>query len=211
MVPQRIYIPLPELAARAHMFKVHLGDTPHALTQADFETLAAQTEGFSGSDVNVVVKDVLMEPVRKTQEATHFRHAPTALRSAVINAGIMQSHVATVRNRQKQKRPKHAHQGAFSQRDLPKGSVQYLEHSLLSCWCHCFETLQPSRWCELILCMILPMCMSHSCQTLLCMSGCLVTRFGRIVAGKQRELMGKPCMSPAHPARRALWRQRSHS
>ena len=55
------------------MFKVHLGDTPHALTQADFEALAKLTEGFSGSDVNVVVKDVLMEPVRKTQEATHFR------------------------------------------------------------------------------------------------------------------------------------------
>ncbi|BDA48118.1 Vacuolar protein sorting-associated protein 4B [Coccomyxa sp. Obi] len=70
---RRVYIPLPELAARAHMFKVHLGDTPNALTQADFEALAARTEGFSGSDVNVVVKDVLMEPVRKTQEATHFR------------------------------------------------------------------------------------------------------------------------------------------
>ncbi|EIE27234.1 AAA-ATPase of VPS4/SKD1 family [Coccomyxa subellipsoidea C-169] len=70
---RRVYIPLPELAARAHMFKVHLGDTPNALTQADFEALAAHTDGFSGSDVNVVVKDVLMEPVRKTQEATHFR------------------------------------------------------------------------------------------------------------------------------------------
>ncbi len=79
---QRIYIPLPELAARAHMFKVHLGDTPHALTQADFEELAKQTEGFSGSDVNVVVKDVLMEPVRKTQEATHFRSAPESCLSA---------------------------------------------------------------------------------------------------------------------------------
>jgi vacuolar protein-sorting-associated protein 4 len=43
--------------------------------QADFEALGARTEGFSGSDVNVVVKDVLMEPVRKTQEATHFRRA----------------------------------------------------------------------------------------------------------------------------------------
>ena len=30
---QRIYIPLPELNARAHMFKVHLGDTPHSVTQ----------------------------------------------------------------------------------------------------------------------------------------------------------------------------------
>ena len=73
---QRIYIPLPEGPARAHMFKVHLGDTPHNLTQQDFDELGRQTEGFSGSDVNVVVKDVLMEPVRITQEATHFRYCP---------------------------------------------------------------------------------------------------------------------------------------
>ena len=29
---KRIYIPLPDEAARAHMFKVHLGETPHDLT-----------------------------------------------------------------------------------------------------------------------------------------------------------------------------------
>ncbi len=55
------------------MFKVHLGDTPHALRQPEFEELARRTDGFSGSDINVVVKDVLMEPIRKTQDATHFR------------------------------------------------------------------------------------------------------------------------------------------
>ena len=31
---KRIYIPLPEPPARASMFKIHLGDTPNALTQA---------------------------------------------------------------------------------------------------------------------------------------------------------------------------------
>ena len=71
---KRIYIPLPEGPARASMFKIHLGDTPHALNQADFEVLASKTEGFSGSDIAVVVKDVLMQPIRKTQEATHFRY-----------------------------------------------------------------------------------------------------------------------------------------
>ncbi|KAK9799427.1 hypothetical protein WJX73_009295 [Symbiochloris irregularis] len=70
---KRIYIPLPEAPARSHMFKVHLGDTPHSLTPADFDELGRRTPGFSGSDVNVAVKDVLMEPVRKTQEATHFK------------------------------------------------------------------------------------------------------------------------------------------
>mmetsp|Transcript_29112 Transcript_29112/g.95030 ORF Transcript_29112/g.95030 Transcript_29112/m.95030 type:complete len:448 (-) Transcript_29112:94-1437(-) len=70
---KRIYIPLPDQRARMHMFKVHIGDTPHALTPADFEMLGERTESFSGSDVSVAVKDVLFEPVRKTQEATHFK------------------------------------------------------------------------------------------------------------------------------------------
>eukprot|EP00887_Chlorella_sp_A99_P006851 scaffold2.g6851.t1 len=78
---KRIYIPLPEAPARANMFKIHLGDTPHSLTPTEFDELGAATEGFSGSDVAVVVKDVLMQPgvadgfvqVRKTQDATHFK------------------------------------------------------------------------------------------------------------------------------------------
>ncbi|CAK9314297.1 unnamed protein product [Citrullus colocynthis] len=67
-----IYIPLPDLRARQHMFKVHLGDTPNNLTERDFESLARRTEGFSGSDISVCVKDVLFEPVRKTQDAVFF-------------------------------------------------------------------------------------------------------------------------------------------
>jgi hypothetical protein len=43
--------------------QVHLGDTPHCLTKEDFQDLARRTEGFSGSDVGVMVKDVLFEPV----------------------------------------------------------------------------------------------------------------------------------------------------
>ncbi|KAF4388782.1 hypothetical protein G4B88_019059 [Cannabis sativa] len=69
---KRIYIPLPDAKARQHMFKVHLGDTPHNLTESDFESLGRKTEGFSGSDVAVCVKDVLFEPVRKTQDAMFF-------------------------------------------------------------------------------------------------------------------------------------------
>ena len=73
---KRIYIPLPDEAARAHMFKVHLGETPHDLTHQDYDRLGSQAEGFSGSDIDHVVKDVLYEPVRKTQEATHFKTVP---------------------------------------------------------------------------------------------------------------------------------------
>lgn len=64
---KRIHIPLPEAPARASMFRIHLGDTPNALTQREFDDLGERTKGFSGSDVAIVVKDVLMQPVRKTQ------------------------------------------------------------------------------------------------------------------------------------------------
>ncbi|GFZ12669.1 AAA-type ATPase family protein [Actinidia rufa] len=76
---KRIYIPLPDVKARQHMFKVHLGDTPHNLTESDFESLARKTEGFSGSDISVCVKDVLFEPVRKTQDAMFFVKTPNDL------------------------------------------------------------------------------------------------------------------------------------
>lgn len=38
--------------------QVHLGDTPHNLTESDFEMLARKTEGFSGSDISVCVSSL---------------------------------------------------------------------------------------------------------------------------------------------------------
>ncbi|XP_028246746.1 protein SUPPRESSOR OF K(+) TRANSPORT GROWTH DEFECT 1-like [Glycine soja] len=75
---KHIYIPLPDLKARQHMFKawVHLGDTPHNLAESDFEHLAHKTKGFSGSDISVCVKDVLFESVHKTQDAMFFFKNP---------------------------------------------------------------------------------------------------------------------------------------
>jgi len=73
---KRVYIPLPESHARAHMFKVHLGDTPNDLTDADFATLGEHTEGFSGSDISVAVREALMEPLRKCRSAKFFRKEP---------------------------------------------------------------------------------------------------------------------------------------
>ncbi|MED6222378.1 Vacuolar protein sorting-associated protein 4B [Stylosanthes scabra] len=74
-----IYIPLPDLKARQHMFKVHLGDTPYNLTDSDFEYLASRTEGFSGSDISICVEDVLLEPLRKTQDAMFFYKNPEGM------------------------------------------------------------------------------------------------------------------------------------
>lgn len=70
---KRIYIPLPEKNARTEIFKIHIGNTPHSLSENDFRTLGDESEGFSGADVSIVVRDALMEPVRKVQSATHFK------------------------------------------------------------------------------------------------------------------------------------------
>lgn len=69
---KRIYIDLPEEHARAEMFKLNLGDTPHVLTEQDIRVLGQKTEGYSGADISIVVRDALMQPVRKVQTATHF-------------------------------------------------------------------------------------------------------------------------------------------
>ncbi|KAL8276529.1 hypothetical protein RQP46_011077 [Phenoliferia psychrophenolica] len=70
---KRIYIPLPEPDARKRMFELNVGTTPCTLTQAEYRQLAAKTEGYSGSDLAVVVRDALMQPVRKVLGATHFK------------------------------------------------------------------------------------------------------------------------------------------
>lgn len=70
---KRIYIALPEAAARARIFELHLGDTPHTVTKQQFRELAGMTNGYSGSDIAVCVRDALMQPVRKVQTATHFK------------------------------------------------------------------------------------------------------------------------------------------
>ncbi|KAM0749616.1 vacuolar protein sorting-associated protein 4 [Meredithblackwellia eburnea MCA 4105] len=70
---KRIYIPLPEPDARKRMFELNVGTTPCTLTQAEYRQLAAKTDGYSGSDLAVVVRDALMQPVRKVLGATHFK------------------------------------------------------------------------------------------------------------------------------------------
>jgi len=70
---KRIYIPLPGPDARRRMFEIHIGDTPCQLSPKDYRQLADFTEGYSGSDISIVVRDALMQPVRKVISATHFR------------------------------------------------------------------------------------------------------------------------------------------
>jgi len=78
---KRIYIDLPEANARTNMFKLNLGDTAHSLTEENFRDLGMRTDGYSGADIAIVVRDALMQPVRKVQTATHFKKVTGPCRS----------------------------------------------------------------------------------------------------------------------------------
>lgn len=70
---RRLYLPLPDERARRRMFQIHVGNTPHELTEGDLDEMAKRCDGYSGSDISVLVRNALMEPIRKCQEATHFK------------------------------------------------------------------------------------------------------------------------------------------
>lgn len=74
---RRIYIALPDLEARKRMFELNIGTVPCECSQQDLRVLAEMTDGYSGHDIAVVVRDALMQPIRKIQQATHFKRVGT--------------------------------------------------------------------------------------------------------------------------------------
>lgn len=55
------------------MFELNVGKTPCTLTAHDYQYLGQVTEGYSGSDIAIAVRDALMMPIRKVQASTHFK------------------------------------------------------------------------------------------------------------------------------------------
>ncbi|KAH7831334.1 Vacuolar protein sorting 4F (Vps4F) [Monocercomonoides exilis] len=70
---KKILIPLPEASAREEMFRIHLGNTTNTLTDKDFRYLSEKSEGYSGQDIHIVVRDALMQPIRRLESITHFK------------------------------------------------------------------------------------------------------------------------------------------
>lgn len=69
----RIYVPLPERADRLELFHKMLGGIRRSLNDDDLKDLSERTEGYSGHDISVVIKNARMEPIRKIQQSTHFK------------------------------------------------------------------------------------------------------------------------------------------
>jgi len=69
---KRIYIALPAAPERARIARLKLEGMQHTLTADDFERIGAASPGYSGADMNIVVRDAIMQPVRTMLRATHF-------------------------------------------------------------------------------------------------------------------------------------------
>ena len=76
---KRIYIPLPDFIGRKVMFKIRTKKSKHTITEEEFDQLGEDTDGYSGSDITTVVKEGMMEPVRRCQTAKKFRQVEGGL------------------------------------------------------------------------------------------------------------------------------------
>ncbi|CAF5180861.1 unnamed protein product, partial [Rotaria magnacalcarata] len=63
--PRRIYIQLPDKKTRQQLLRNLLAKQEHNLTDNDFNLIANQTDGYSGSDLTALAKDAAMGPVRE--------------------------------------------------------------------------------------------------------------------------------------------------
>ena len=72
---KRVYIPLPDRAARRELLMIHSGKDGRKVLVNSPEMVADivdLTEGYSGSDISVIVREALMGPVRRCQRAKYF-------------------------------------------------------------------------------------------------------------------------------------------
>jgi katanin p60 ATPase-containing subunit A1 len=60
---KRVLVPLPSMEARELMVRKHLQDRSN--DSVDFHTVAMQTEGYSGADLELVCREAAMMPVRR--------------------------------------------------------------------------------------------------------------------------------------------------
>jgi vacuolar protein-sorting-associated protein 4 len=73
---KRIYIPLPDEHCRKEMIVSNIGKEATDLSKKDVMDLAKKTEGYSAADVSIMVRNAMMEPVRRLMKANYFKDNP---------------------------------------------------------------------------------------------------------------------------------------
>ncbi|KAJ3308143.1 Fidgetin-like protein 1, partial [Blyttiomyces sp. JEL0837] len=70
---KKLYIPLPESEARHRIVNNLLGQMNHSLTEGDIKKIIEKTEGYSGSDMDGLVREASMGPVRELFSSNQFK------------------------------------------------------------------------------------------------------------------------------------------
>jgi vacuolar protein-sorting-associated protein 4 len=73
---KRVYIPLPDRLARSRMVQRFLekhGQENHSIDMQGVQYLSERTEGFSGSDISILNRQALLQPIQMLKTTTHFR------------------------------------------------------------------------------------------------------------------------------------------
>lgn len=69
---KRVYIPLPTEPDRCSILKLHTTGVSHDVSDAEFQFIAKMTHGFSASDLEVLVRDSVMGPITRCEQANLF-------------------------------------------------------------------------------------------------------------------------------------------
>lgn len=68
---------MPNKEDRVGILKIHAG-TNHTISEKEFEQLSKLTEGFSGSDISIIVNEALMRPIKEVSQVDEFVKVPRA-------------------------------------------------------------------------------------------------------------------------------------
>ncbi|MCK9357612.1 MAG: AAA family ATPase [Dehalococcoidia bacterium] len=107
---KRIHIGLPEAPARVSIVRTTLASVPHTTTEADYAAIAAQTDGYSGSDMATLAREAAYLPTRRLRASSVFvlnsatgkyRSAPSGTRGIPLGAvpsGMLEIPPVTMRD-----------------------------------------------------------------------------------------------------------------
>ncbi|TPX56084.1 hypothetical protein PhCBS80983_g04811 [Powellomyces hirtus] len=61
---KKLYVPLPEAQARTQMIRNRMASLAHSLTDHDLDVIVGKTDGYSGSDMDGLVREASLGPIR---------------------------------------------------------------------------------------------------------------------------------------------------
>lgn len=82
---KRLYVPLPEAAARREILVNLLNSTNHVITESHLAEIARRTQGFSGADVKTLCHEAVMGPVRSIPISDMHNFAAESVRPVNFN------------------------------------------------------------------------------------------------------------------------------